>query len=118
MSLHVAVMGTGAAARELVETLQCLGEAVRLIQVAEDTADLGSDPAPAGVQVMGLDQMIALGEAVDIVFDLGDSNLRRRLRQALFASDNRHTVIAPAAVARLVGLLAGKPALSLTGGGY
>jgi len=116
VSLHVAVVGAGAPSRELAEMLCALGEPVQVSVVLDSAAEAPSPPPP-GVRTLSLEEMVALGEAVDIIFDLGDAALRRRLRQALFASDNHHTVIAPPAVARLVWLLAGRRAPSDRGGG-
>lgn len=48
-------------------------------------------------------EVVSLGAKVDIIFDLtGDPELRRKLRAALQASHNRHTVIAPEVVAQLM----------------
>ncbi|MEW6120765.1 MAG: hypothetical protein AB1593_11825 [Pseudomonadota bacterium] len=47
--------------------------------------------------------VVSLGAKVDIIFDLtGDPELRRKLRSALQASHNEHTVIAPEVVAHLL----------------
>lgn len=47
--------------------------------------------------------VVSLGPRVDVIFDLtGDPALRRNLREALQASHNRHTVIAPEIVAHLL----------------
>lgn len=48
-------------------------------------------------------EVVTLGAKVDIIFDLtGDPEVRRKLRTALQASHNQHTVIAPEVVARLL----------------
>ncbi len=47
--------------------------------------------------------VVSLGPRVDVIFDLtGDPDVRRRLREALQTSHNRHTVIAPEVVAQLL----------------
>lgn len=48
-------------------------------------------------------EIVTLGAKVDIIFDLtGDPDVRKRLREALQASHNQHTVIAPEVVAHLL----------------
>lgn len=48
-------------------------------------------------------EVVSLGPRVDGIFDLtGDPDVRRNLREALQASHNRHTVIAPEVVAHLL----------------
>ncbi len=48
-------------------------------------------------------EVVSLGPRVDVIFDLtGDPDVRRNLREALQASHNRHTVIAPEVVAHLL----------------
>ena len=48
-------------------------------------------------------EVVSLGPRVDVIFDLtGDPDVRRRLREALQVSHNRHTVIAPEVVAHLL----------------
>lgn len=50
-------------------------------------------------------QVIAMGDTVDVIFDLtDDEGQRAKLRQALADSGNRHTVLAPQVMARLVSL--------------
>ena len=48
-------------------------------------------------------EVVTLGAKIDIIFDLtGDPDVRKRLREALQASHNQHTVIAPEVVAHLL----------------
>jgi homoserine dehydrogenase len=48
-------------------------------------------------------EVVSMGKKVDIIFDLtGDQDLRKKLRTALQASNNQHTVIAPEIVAQLL----------------
>jgi len=48
-------------------------------------------------------EVVSLGAKVDIIFDLtGDPELRKKLRAALQANHNQHTVIAPEIVAHLL----------------
>jgi homoserine dehydrogenase len=54
-------------------------------------------------RVLSLDQIIALGSGVDILFDLtGIPAVRREIREKLMAQGNHHTVIASETIARLI----------------
>ncbi len=108
---NIAVVGLDQLSQDFVRALGGLADrGVRVIGVVDPHDGRAADRLTAeGVRVMSLEEMVALGEGVDIVFDLaGDPELRRRLRQALFASDNQHTVIAPQSVARLMWTLLGE----------
>ena len=44
-----------------------------------------------------------MGEEIDIIFDLtGDKNTRAELRKSMQETNNRHTVIAPEMIAKLL----------------
>lgn len=84
---------------------------VKLIAVVEARAD-----AP-GVKIAEdkkikiykeVQDIVRLGDAVDVIFDLtGSAEVRRALRSGLAGSNNRHTVVAPEVVAFLIwGLIA------------
>lgn len=58
-------------------------------------------------------EVVSLGPRIDVIFDLtGDPDVRRRLREALQTSHNRHTVIAPEVVAQLLWNFFGEGELS------
>ncbi|MFP4131880.1 MAG: homoserine dehydrogenase, partial [Thiohalospira sp.] len=62
----------------------------------------------AGLATGTIDDIVAEGSAVDIIFDLtGSPEVRQQLREKLAAAGNRHTVIAPESVARLMWTLMG-----------
>ena len=84
---------------------------VKLVAVVEARAD-----AP-GVKIAEekkikiykeVQDIVRLGDTVDVVFDLtGSAEVRRALRSGLAGSSNRHTVVAPEVVAFLIwGLIA------------
>jgi len=61
-------------------------------------------------------EIVSLGAKVDIIFDLtGDPELRRKLRAALQASHNQHTVIAPEVMAHLLWNFFGEGVLPQSG---
>jgi predicted dinucleotide-utilizing enzyme len=77
---------------------------VELVAVAESGDTPGRKMAlDAGLKVMALDQIVALGSGVDILFDLtGIPAVRREIREKLMAQGNHHTVIASETIARLI----------------
>jgi len=88
---NIAVVGLDQLSQDFVRALGALADrGVRVIGVVDPQDGRAADRLTAeGLRVMSLEEMVALGEGVDIVFDLaGDPELRRRLRQALFASES------------------------------
>ena len=101
----VAIVGLGRVGSSFLDELLCLtGKGVKVAYAVEmnDTPGRRSAEA-AGVKVLTIDELIAIGEAVDIVFDLtGIPEVRKELREKFFATNNRHTVIAPESIAHFL----------------
>ena len=108
--INIALLGLGDIgqdfAENFLEIIQEKGKPVEIIAVAHD--DMTS-PVVMGFQSSGITvyenalQVLELGEKVDIIFDLtGNNKVRTSLRQGLQADGNRHTVIAPEVVAKLL----------------
>ncbi len=101
----VALVGLGRVGTAFLEEL--LTKATRGVNIAyaverNDTAGKRAALA-AAVTIVTIDQLVAEGNKVDIIFDLtGSAETRQELRDKLRASDNRHTAIAPESVARLI----------------
>lgn len=109
-SVRVALLGLGevgeAFAEHFLEKIQQEHVSVEIVAVA--TRDLES-PVALGFRHSRVPvfrdalEVVTLGARVDIIFDLtGDADVRRRLRGALQAAHNHHTVIAPEVVAHLL----------------
>lgn len=126
--IRVALLGLGEVgqdfAEHFLEKIQEGGRPIEIVAVAHRHLD---SPVALGFSQSGVPvfenavDVIGLGDKVDIVFDLtGDSATRSALRQALQESGNRHTVIAPEVVAKLLWLFFDEDAdLSAgIGGGY
>lgn len=108
--IKVALLGLGEVgqvfAEELLEKIQEDNKPIEIVAVAHrDTAS----PVALGFKQNGVQvfqdalEVIELGEAVDIIFDLtGDRLIRHALRERLQATGNRHTVLAPEVVATLL----------------
>jgi len=77
---------------------------VTLVAVAETGDTPGRQLAvDAGLPLKSLDEIVALGTGVDVLFDLtGIPAVRRELREKLMAKENHHTVIASETIARLI----------------
>ena len=108
--IKVALLGLGEVGQEFaehfLEIIQEGGKPVEIVAVAHD--DLNS-PIVLGFQQNGVHvyknavDIIEMGDAVDMIFDLtGNVDTRKALRQGMQTSNNRHTVIAPEVMARLL----------------
>jgi predicted dehydrogenase len=71
-------------------------------------AELADTPAKrqakkAGIPTASIDDIIAMGDKIDIIFDLtGIPDVRRELREKLVAAKNDNTVIASETIARFI----------------
>ena len=101
----IVIVGLGEVGGPFFEEILKLTErGIRIVGVCELSDTPGRRRArELGIPLMDLDQVATLGHAVDIVFDLtGNPAVRRGLREQMIATGNRHTVIAPEAVARIL----------------
>lgn len=113
--IKVALLGLGSVgqdfAENFLEIIQEGGKAVEIVAVAhhdkESAVALGFQQS--GVKFFeNASDVVKLGEEVDIIFDLtGSSVTRQELRQGMMDSNNRHTVIAPEMMARLLWMFFG-----------
>lgn len=80
------------------------GHGVELVGVAETGDTPGRQQAvDAGLHIATLDEIIGLGNGIDILFDLtGIPAVRREIREKLMAQGNHHTVVASETIARLI----------------
>jgi len=108
--IKVALLGLGSVGQEFaehfLEIIQEGGKDVEIVAVAhhdkESAVALGFQQS--GVKFFeNAGDVVKMGEEVDIIFDLtGNSETRHALRQGMMDSNNRHTVIAPEMMARLL----------------
>mgnify|MGYP000228766334 CR=1 FL=1 len=108
--IKIALLGLGSVGQDFAEAfLEMIQEGGKPIEIAAIAHhDLGSAVA-LGFQQNGVPSfedgmgVVNMGEEIDIIFDLtGDSKTRTEIRKGLQASNNRHTVIAPEMVAKLL----------------
>lgn len=115
MSQHnIAIVGLGRVGSVfLARMLENRERGVNIVRVAQSSATEGLRLAEeAGVPCGTLDDIIAEGSAVDMIFELtGSGEVRQEMREKLSAANNRHTVIAPESVARLMWTLMGSDEL-------
>ncbi len=109
-TIKVALIGLGeigeAFAEHFLERIQVGGMPIEIVAVADRQVD---SPVALGFSQNGIPvfreghEIVKMGENVDIIFDLsGNSAERQNLRLKLMESKNRHTVIAPEVMARLL----------------
>lgn len=102
---RVAIVGLGRVGSAFLDEMLCLtGKGIKVAYAVEKNETPGKKSAEAaGVKILTTDELIALGEDVDIVFDLtGIPEVRKELREKFFASKNQHTVIAPESIAHFL----------------
>lgn len=112
----IAIVGLGRVGSVfLEELLGQSGKGIDIVAVAEKGKTAGSALAETrGIQNLSIDQLVAKGNAIDILFDLtGVAAVRQELRDKLQTAGNRHTVIASESVANLVWALIAKGAAEL-----
>lgn len=101
----IAIIGLGRIGSAFLQNMLAKhAQGITLIAVAESGATPGRKMAEdAGLRLMSLDEIVALGAQVDILFDLtGIPAVRRELREKMVAQGNQHTVIASETIARLI----------------
>lgn len=101
----IAIVGLGKlGAAFLEELLGQSNESVEIVAVVEKNNTPGQALAKArGIRNLSIDELIAMGEDLDILFDLTDAaTVRQELREKLRAAGNRHTIIATENIARMV----------------
>ncbi len=101
----IAIVGLGRVGSVfLAELLRRPNKDIEVVAVAENGETSGKILAKSqGIAVLDSDALIAMGEKIDILFDLtGVPAVRRDLREKLMAADNRHTIIATETIAKLI----------------
>lgn len=101
----IAIVGLGKVGSAFLEEL--LGqsnEGVEIVAVVENNNTAGLALAKArGIKNLSIDELVGMGEDLDILFDLTDvASVRQELRDKLRAAGNRHTIIATENIARMV----------------
>jgi pyrroline-5-carboxylate reductase len=102
---RIAIIGLGRIGSAfLSQILERNAPTLSVVAVAEANDTPGRQLAlQRGVPVKTMDEIIALGKQVDVVFDLtGLPAVRRELREKMGVQGNQHTVIASETIARVI----------------
>lgn len=101
---NIAIIGLGRIGSAFLGAMLQKQQHINLVCVAERAeTPAKAQAAAAGVRMATLDEIVAMGNGVDVVFDLtGIPDVRRELRNKLLSSNNAHTVVASETVARLI----------------
>jgi glyceraldehyde-3-phosphate dehydrogenase/erythrose-4-phosphate dehydrogenase len=116
---RIAIIGLGRIGSAfLQQMLAKRAQGIELVCVAEAADTPGRKQAiEAGLVVKSLDQVVAMGAGVDVIFDLtGLAEVRRELREKLVAAKNSHTVIASESIVRVIWALISSDALPVIQG--
>lgn len=116
---RIAIIGLGRIGSAfLSQMLQKRSQGIELVCAAEAADTPGRQlAAKAGVALKTLDEVVALGSGVDVIFDLtGLPQVRRELRDKLVAAKNAHTVIASESIVRVIWALISQDALPVIQG--
>lgn len=108
---NIAIVGLGRIGSAFLgEMLLKAQSGINLACAAEKMDTPGKAIAKAaGIKIVSLDDIVAMGDKVDVVFDLtGIPDVRKELREKLATSNNRHTVIASESVVRVIWSLISK----------
>ena len=116
---RIAIIGLGRIGSAFLrEILKKQNHGLSVIRVAESADTPGRKFAQqAGIEVCTLDEIVALGDTVHVIFELtGLPEVRRELREKLVASHNRQTVIASESIVRVIWALISEEALPVIAG--
>lgn len=101
---NIAIIGLGRIGSAFLGAMLQKKQSINLCCVAErmDTP-AKTQAAAAGIKIATLDEIIAMGDGIDVIFDLtGIPDVRKELREKLLATNNSHSVIASETIARLI----------------
>lgn len=101
----VALVGLGeVGGRFLEEMLRVRHRGINIACAAQLSETPGKRMArEAGIPLVTVDEIVALGDTIDVIFDLsGNPEVRKELRAKMRVTGNIHTIIAPEIVARIM----------------
>lgn len=116
---RIAIIGLGRIGSAfLSQMLLKRSQGIELVCAAEAADTLGRQlAAKSGIAIKSLDDIVALGNRLDVIFELtGLPEVRRELREKLVASKNAHTVIASESIVRVIWALISDDALPVIKG--
>ena len=104
MKIKVALVGLGRIGSLFLGQIINRKSSIEIVLVVEPNDTPGKLMAEEeGIQIGTIDDIIARGEEIDLVFDLtGRSEVRQQLRTAYQKANNRHTIIVPDLMAHFI----------------
>ena len=102
---NIALIGLGRIGSAFLgKMLHKTGGTINLSYAAEQMDTPGKAQAiAAGIKIVSLDDIVALGDKIDVIFELtGLPAVRKELREKLTIANNRHTVIASESIVRVI----------------
>lgn len=105
MKVNIAIIGLGVIGGAFLRSI--LKQKERGIHVAA-VAEIGYTPGlihakESGVPIMKAEEIVSLGENVDIIFDAtNNTDLRRQIRSLLKESGNTHTTLIPEVISDFI----------------
>jgi ketol-acid reductoisomerase len=102
---RIAIIGLGRIGSAfLTQMLSRRDKGITIVCAAETNDTPGRKLAiESGIAVRGVDEIVKLGEEIDVIFELtGLPDVRRTLREKMVASANHHTVIASESIVRVI----------------
>jgi len=116
---NIALIGLGRIGSAfLSQMLRKNGGGINLAYAAEQMDTPGKAQAIVeGIKIVSLDDIVALGDRIDVIFELtGLPSVRKELREKLTSANNRHTVIASETIVRVIWALISDEALPVIEG--
>ena len=116
---RIAIIGLGRIGSAfLKQMLLKRSQGIHIVCAAEAADTPGRQlAAQSGIAIKTLDDIVALGKGVDVVFELtGLPDVRRELRDKMVAAKNTHTVIASETIVRVIWALISDDALPVIEG--
>ena len=101
---NIVIIGLGSAGSAFLGAILAKKKNVNLACVVEPNDTPGKAKAvAAGIKVATIDEIVALGKGIDVIFDLsGNPSVAKELRHKLNSTFNGHTVVASEIITQLV----------------
>jgi predicted dinucleotide-utilizing enzyme len=102
-AINISIIGLGKIGSAFFDAVR-QRKTLNLVCVAELTeTPTKSKAVAAGIKVATLDEIVAMGKKIDVIFELtGSQAVRKELRDKLHETRNYHTVVASETIARLI----------------
>lgn len=115
---NIAIIGLGRVGSAFLAAMLQKKSSINLVCVSEQAdTPAKADAIANGINIATLDDIVAMGDKIDIIFELtGIHDVRKELREKLMAANNEHTVIASETIAGLIGALIADTDIPVVGG--